>query len=33
MHTRNNEKIQYEDEIRDMSHDEFKMKYKFCNTI
>ena len=24
MHTRSNEKIQYEDEIRDMTHDEFK---------
>lgn len=24
MHTRSNEKIQYEDEIRSMSHDEFK---------
>lgn len=24
MHTRSNEKIQYEDEIKDMSHDEFK---------
>lgn len=27
MYTRSNEKIQYEDEIRDMTHDEFK---KYC---